>query len=192
MAETSIYIHIPFCIHRCGYCDLNTYAGFENLIPAYAHALCKEIEFLGAAMSSNLPVHTVFFGGGTPSLIPAGKLAGDERKLGVDAEKALNLLQEEGSSIAFPETGLGTFVGGGATRQAMPPAGLLKEAPPRGEGSANAGPPKPHPARDPSPGRRARNLPRTGVDGKGRGHAGCPRAQATASAARRPLAERYF
>jgi hypothetical protein len=36
--------------------------------------------------------------------IPAGKLAGDERKLVVDAEKALNLLQEEGSSIAFPET----------------------------------------------------------------------------------------
>ena len=75
MAETSIYIHIPFCIHRCGYCDFNTYAGFENLIPAYAHALCKEIEFIGAAMSPKLSVHTVFFGGGTPSLIPAGKLA---------------------------------------------------------------------------------------------------------------------
>ena len=66
----SIYIHIPFCTHRCAYCDFNTYAGQEKIIPAYVDALCKEIEFAGH-QSSNLPitVHTIFFGGGTPSLL---------------------------------------------------------------------------------------------------------------------------
>ena len=43
----SIYIHIPFCKHRCAYCDFNTYAGQENSIPAYVHALIREIEFVG-------------------------------------------------------------------------------------------------------------------------------------------------
>lgn len=74
MSLTSIYLHIPFCTHRCGYCDFNTYAGLENLISAYVRALCAEIEFAGAAAGERLAVHTVFFGGGTPSLLPAGDL----------------------------------------------------------------------------------------------------------------------
>ncbi|MEN9563177.1 MAG: oxygen-independent coproporphyrinogen-III oxidase, partial [Chloroflexota bacterium] len=68
--DTSIYIHIPFCKHRCAYCDFNTYAGQESLIPAYVEALIREIEFIGS--HSNVPtfnVPTVFFGGGTPSLL---------------------------------------------------------------------------------------------------------------------------
>src|SRR6185503_18108132 len=69
----SLYFHIPFCTHRCAYCDFNTYAGQESMIPAYVDALCKEIEFVGW-QSSQLPngptsVHTIFFGGGTPSLL---------------------------------------------------------------------------------------------------------------------------
>lgn len=69
----SLYLHIPFCIHRCGYCDFNTYAGIEELIPAYATALIREIEFL-SERRPGLPVHTVFFGGGTPSLLPESEL----------------------------------------------------------------------------------------------------------------------
>jgi oxygen-independent coproporphyrinogen-3 oxidase len=70
----SLYIHIPFCTHRCAYCDFNTYAGQEQLIPAYVHALCKEIEFVGtslraAVVEAPAQVHTIFFGGGTPSLL---------------------------------------------------------------------------------------------------------------------------
>ena len=73
--NTSIYIHIPFCKHRCAYCDFNTYAGQEDSIPAYVDALIKEIEFIGH-QTTNLPnyqttIHTVFFGGGTPSLLSA-------------------------------------------------------------------------------------------------------------------------
>ena len=67
----SIYIHIPFCRHRCCYCDFNTYAGIENRVPEYVSALAREIEFHQQAYGLNLPVHTIFIGGGTPSLIPA-------------------------------------------------------------------------------------------------------------------------
>jgi len=65
----SLYFHIPFCVHRCAYCDFNTYAGQEALIPAYVEALVSEIEAVGRSAPERLPVHTIFFGGGTPSLL---------------------------------------------------------------------------------------------------------------------------
>ena len=67
--ETSVYLHIPFCRRRCGYCDFNTYAGFSHAIPAYVKALCKEIEIVAALQKDKPPIQTVFFGGGTPSLL---------------------------------------------------------------------------------------------------------------------------
>jgi len=69
MEPHSLYLHIPFCRKRCGYCDFNTFAGLEGLIPAYVQALTAEIEGLGRLSEHSLPVHTVFFGGGTPSLL---------------------------------------------------------------------------------------------------------------------------
>ncbi len=79
----SLYLHIPFCVHRCGYCDFNTYAGLEALIPAYTDALVREIEQAAAQAAAGqpgrLPAHTIFFGGGTPSLLPIPAL---ERILG--------------------------------------------------------------------------------------------------------------
>ncbi len=69
----SLYLHIPFCTHRCAYCDFNTYAGQESLIPGYTQALCKEIEFIGKNIPDKVNLHTVFFGGGTPSLLTAGQ-----------------------------------------------------------------------------------------------------------------------
>ena len=68
--NTSIYLHIPFCKHRCAYCDFNTYAGQEDSIPAYVQALINEIEFVGHR-AEQMNIHTVFFGGGTPSLLSA-------------------------------------------------------------------------------------------------------------------------
>ena len=73
----SLYLHIPFCTHRCAYCDFNTYAGQEEMIPAYVEALCKEIKFVSSRFRSSHEeedngegqVHTIFFGGGTPSLL---------------------------------------------------------------------------------------------------------------------------
>ncbi len=79
----SIYVHIPFCTHRCAYCDFNTYAGLEAFIPAYVNALCREIGFISEAAGRKLSVHTIFFGGGTPSLLPV-----------VALERILNALAE--------------------------------------------------------------------------------------------------
>jgi oxygen-independent coproporphyrinogen-3 oxidase len=67
-------LHIPFCSHRCAYCDFNTVAGLENLVPAYTQALCQEIQAVAAAAGGRLPVETIFFGGGTPSLLTACQL----------------------------------------------------------------------------------------------------------------------
>jgi len=71
MDSISLYLHIPFCQHRCGYCDFNTYAGIENLIDDYVNALIAEINFLGLTSPDLLDVKTIFFGGGTPSLLTA-------------------------------------------------------------------------------------------------------------------------
>ena len=71
MAEDlSLYLHIPFCDTKCAYCDFNSYAGLESLIPAYISALCREAE-IWAPVASEMAVRTIFFGGGTPSLVPA-------------------------------------------------------------------------------------------------------------------------
>ncbi len=63
-----IYLHIPFCAHICPYCDFNTYAGQDGLIPRYVAAMEREIARQGA-MLGHRPVATIFLGGGTPSLL---------------------------------------------------------------------------------------------------------------------------
>lgn len=76
--DTSVYVHIPFCRARCSYCDFNTYAGMSFLIPEYISALRKEIQQLGTAAEEDrgrkLQTGTVYFGGGTPSLLPATQI----------------------------------------------------------------------------------------------------------------------
>jgi oxygen-independent coproporphyrinogen-3 oxidase len=65
----SLYLHIPFCTAKCGYCDFNSYAGHEHLMPSYTQTLLREAE-LWRRTTGGRPVATVFFGGGTPSLLP--------------------------------------------------------------------------------------------------------------------------
>ena len=69
MDAYSIYIHIPFCRHRCAYCDFNTYAKQEHRIPEYVEALLREIQCITDLKPEPFPIHTVYFGGGTPSLL---------------------------------------------------------------------------------------------------------------------------
>jgi len=109
--EYLLYCHIPFCKHRCAYCDFNTYAGQEQFIPAYVDALCREIDYVAGSnltaesaenaenkndlrdlrglhgsknqsgvqshpslkASGETVVKTIFFGGGTPSLLSQGQ-----------------------------------------------------------------------------------------------------------------------
>ena len=70
----SLYIHIPFCETKCPYCDFNTYAGIEGMIPDYVKSLVGEITLWGQRLGRP-SVSTIFFGGGTPSYIPAKDMA---------------------------------------------------------------------------------------------------------------------
>ena len=63
----SLYLHIPFCTAKCGYCDFNSYEGLDHLVPEYTPALVRELG-LWAPAAREFEVRTVFFGGGTPSL----------------------------------------------------------------------------------------------------------------------------
>ncbi|HTC22577.1 MAG TPA: radical SAM family heme chaperone HemW [bacterium] len=64
------YLHIPFCTSICSYCDFTSFAGQEGKMSAYVEALCREIE----TSSLTGPLETVYFGGGTPSLLLPEKL----------------------------------------------------------------------------------------------------------------------
>lgn len=73
------YVHVPFCVTRCGYCDFNTYTAAE-LGPGashrdYADTAIEEVRLARRVLGdARLPVETVFFGGGTPTLLPATDL----------------------------------------------------------------------------------------------------------------------
>ncbi len=72
-----IYVHVPFCVTRCGYCDFNTYTPAElgGVNPdAWLDKLRSELELAGARLGAPT-VHTVFVGGGTPSLLGNARLA---------------------------------------------------------------------------------------------------------------------
>jgi putative oxygen-independent coproporphyrinogen III oxidase len=71
------YVHVPFCTVRCGYCDFNTYTASElGDVPgasrtSYADAAIAEVRLARRVLGDvDLPVDTVFFGGGTPTLLP--------------------------------------------------------------------------------------------------------------------------
>jgi len=70
------YVHVPFCRHRCGYCNFTLIAGRDDLIDGYLATLEREL----ATLESPRPVDTIFLGGGTPSHLDAGRL---ERLLGL-------------------------------------------------------------------------------------------------------------
>jgi putative oxygen-independent coproporphyrinogen III oxidase len=91
------YVHVPFCQARCGYCDFNTYTAAELgqgvSRASYASQVISEIRLARTvAGDTSLPVTSVFFGGGTPTLLPPGDLGeilrviGGEFGLSPDAE----------------------------------------------------------------------------------------------------------
>src|SRR5215469_15553664 len=75
----SLYLHIPFCHAKCHYCDFNSYAGMLGLREDYVAALIHEIALAGrrVLLPDGTPrrCRTVFFGGGTPSLLTAEQVA---------------------------------------------------------------------------------------------------------------------
>jgi oxygen-independent coproporphyrinogen-3 oxidase len=93
--DIALYFHIPFCIHRCAYCDFNTYAGQEAHLPAYVEALCREIEFVARSAAERLTARTIFFGGGTPSLLSTRQF-----------EQILRTIHDNFNLMDDPETSL--------------------------------------------------------------------------------------
>ena len=100
MDRAGIYIHVPFCRSRCSYCDFATGAFESALAEAYVGALAREIEsfkFEGALSE----VDTVYFGGGTPSLLTPAQvsrvLAAVRKRFGVDARAEVTLEMNPGT-----------------------------------------------------------------------------------------------
>ncbi len=98
-----VYVHVPFCETRCGYCDFNTYTAAElgNGVSrgSYADTVLAEIRLAGSVLGDGdvlgeriPPVSTIFFGGGTPTLLPAEHLGliiaeiGEQFGLAADVE----------------------------------------------------------------------------------------------------------
>src|SRR6188768_2766016 len=68
-----VYVHVPFCAARCDYCDFATWTDRAHLVDAYVDACVRDLEIRAAGGMP--PATSVFFGGGTPSLLPAAQLA---------------------------------------------------------------------------------------------------------------------
>src|SRR5579871_1964148 len=85
------YLHIPFCTSICSYCDFTSFAGQESKMAAYVEALCLEIR--NSSLKGAL--QTVYFGGGTPSLLAPEKLeqllAALREKAGIDADIEISM-----------------------------------------------------------------------------------------------------
>ena len=69
-----IYIHIPFCVKKCKYCDFLSGPAQASVQEAYMEALCTELEYRSAEYQDRV-VETVFIGGGTPSVVKAEAIA---------------------------------------------------------------------------------------------------------------------
>ncbi len=105
-APLGVYVHVPFCLTRCGYCDFNTYTAAElgsgASRQAYPALAIEEIRLAGRVLAGRGgPVRTVFFGGGTPTLLPPADLAAILRA--IDGELGL-AADVEVTAEANPET----------------------------------------------------------------------------------------
>lgn len=114
-----LYVHIPFCKHKCGYCDFNAYAGMDRLMPDYVEALEREL----SAARERHPferLQTVYLGGGTPSLLPpdlAARLLGFIHRtfdVATDAEVTL-----EANPASTDEPKLAAWLAGGVNRLSL-------------------------------------------------------------------------
>ena len=91
MKEVSLYLHIPFCVKKCDYCDFLSGAYDNDIQKRYAESLCKEIAYMEQQLRS-VAVSSIYIGGGTPSWLDAsdmGKIMDALHKnftIGQDAE----------------------------------------------------------------------------------------------------------
>lgn len=113
----SLYIHLPWCIRKCPYCDFNSHrAGAEPPLKRYADAVIRDLSLEAASdADAGRPVRTVFLGGGTPSLFPASEiqriLRAADRHLGLAEDAEITMEANPGTlefddPAAFREAGV--------------------------------------------------------------------------------------
>ena len=94
-SEIGIYIHVPFCVTRCGYCDFNTYTPSElaqaDSTESWMNALLTEIDLSMLQLADKSVVNSIFLGGGTPSLLSAKIIKNIFDKLKVNFEFSKNV-----------------------------------------------------------------------------------------------------
>jgi len=70
-----LYIHIPFCLSKCPYCDFNSIVIDSDLAAEYVKSLAKEIQIFSQGQTGIMAVETIYFGGGTPSILKTSQLS---------------------------------------------------------------------------------------------------------------------
>ncbi len=94
-SEIGIYIHVPFCVTRCGYCDFNTYTPGElaqaDSTESWMNSLLTEIDLSMSHLADKPLVNSIFLGGGTPSLLGAKIIKNIFNKLKVNFEFSKNI-----------------------------------------------------------------------------------------------------
>jgi putative oxygen-independent coproporphyrinogen III oxidase len=114
--SAGIYVHVPFCLTRCGYCDFNAYAGLDGLKPSYLEALLREADLVSPAWEGERFV-SVFLGGGTPTTVAPADLCAllarlrDRFDLDADAEVTI-----EANPDTVTEASLGALLDAGFAR----------------------------------------------------------------------------
>lgn len=94
----AFYIHIPYCVKRCGYCDFNTYTpaelkistGLEHISNSYIDLLLQEIDLVREQIVGEITVPSIFFGGGTPSLMQPNDIGRVISKIKTEFDLPLN------------------------------------------------------------------------------------------------------
>ncbi len=88
--KLAFYIHIPYCSKRCGYCDFNTYTpselkistGLSEISNNYINLVVKELDLVKSKIAESISVSSIFFGGGTPSLMEPSDIGRVIKKIG--------------------------------------------------------------------------------------------------------------
>src|SRR2546427_2477295 len=123
-----LYVHIPFCRHKCGSCDFNAYAGMARLMPDCVDALEQEFVFARERYPFQ-KLERVYSGGGTPSLLPAGEVSRllefirRNFNIAPDAEVTL-----EANPASTDETKIAAWLEGGVNRLSLGVQGFDQRA----------------------------------------------------------------
>lgn len=131
MKKAGIYVHIPFCERKCTYCNFNTTDFFADLSARYAKTVAREIASWGELSASGengsggrfegrMPVDTIFFGGGTPSIVEASHLASlvEACRASFDVEPAAEITIEV-NPATFSRDKLGEWRAAGINRASV-------------------------------------------------------------------------